>query len=286
MPNFLPRCYPFVKWAAGKRQLLSKIETLIPAEFDRCFEPFLGGGALFFYLSSQKNLRFDAFLSDINYDLINCYLIIRDSVNQLIGLLEYHQEQYKLSPKNYYYKLRGDTKSNNCTNNAARFITLNKTCFNGLYRVNKKKMFNAPMGKYTNPLICDSENLSNVNILLRELRPHLVVEDYKKLLTENAKEGDFIYLDPPYSPVSPTANFTTYTAHGFNLSDQKLLADLFRKLDDRKCNILLSNSDTPYIRKLYASFSDGIKKIDATRAINSNATKRSGHTELLIRNYK
>ena len=178
----LPRCYPFVKWAGGKRQLLSKIETLIPAEFDRYFEPFLGGGALFFYLSSQKNLRFDAFLSDINYDLINCYLIIRDSVNQLIGLLEYHQEQYKLSPKNYYYNSEVIRNRIIVQIMAARFITLNKTCFNGLYRVNKKKMFNAPMGKYTNPLICDSENLSNVNILLRELRPHLVVEDYKKAL--------------------------------------------------------------------------------------------------------
>jgi len=281
----LPRCYPFVKWPGGKGQLLSKIETFIPAEFDRYFEPFLGGGAVFFYLSSRKNFRFDAFLSDINQELMNSYYMVKDSVEELISILKYHQEQYRLSPKSYYYGLRDHTLPTNDVKGAARFIVLRKTCYNGLYRVNKKNMFNVPVGRYKKPLISDAENLRNTSLLLRELNPHLQVEDYKKVLIEKAREGDFIYLDPPYSPVSSTANFTAYTRNGFDKADQIQLADLFGKLDGRRCNILLSNSDNPFIRKLYASYSDCITKVDANRAINSKASLRSGHTELLIRNY-
>ena len=141
------------------------------------------------------------------------------------------------------------------------------------------------MGRFNNPTICDAENMRNISILLRELKPHLRVEDYKKILIENAREGDFIYLDPPYSPISATANFTAYTSNGFDQADQIQLADLFGKLDNRKCNILLSNSDNPFIRKLYSNYSDCIVEIDANRAINSKASRRSGHRELLICNY-
>lgn len=281
----LPKRYPFIKWAGGKRQLLPRMETLIPAKFDRYFEPFLGGGAVFFYLSSHKNFRFDAYLSDINQDLLNSYHVVQDSVEVLISILKYHQEQYRLSPKKYYYELRDLTNPTNDVEKAARFIALNKTCYNGLYRVNKKNLFNVPFGRYKNPLICDAENLRNTSILLRELKSRLIAEDYKKILIENAREGDFIYLDPPYSPVSATANFTTYTGNGFGQADQIQLADLFRKLDGRGCNILLSNSDVPFIRELYAGYSDCITKVDANRAINSKASGRSGHSELLIRNY-
>ena len=146
----LPRCYPFVKWAGGKSQLLYRIETLIPAKFDRYFEPFLGGGALFFYLSSHKNFRFEAFLSDINQELINSYSVIRDSVEGLITALIDHQELYRLSPKTYYYKLR-DREFNNSVEKAARVIALNKTCYNGLYRVNKKKIVQRTYGKIQQP---------------------------------------------------------------------------------------------------------------------------------------
>jgi DNA adenine methylase len=161
----LPRCYPFVKWAGGKSQLLYRIETLIPPKFDRYFEPFLGGGALFFYLSSHKNFRFDVFLSDINEELIGAYSVIRDSVEGLITALMDHQVRYRLSPKTYYYKLR-DMEFNNSVEKAARVIALNKTCYNGLYRVNKKQKFNVPMGRFNNPTICDTENLKNISILL------------------------------------------------------------------------------------------------------------------------
>ncbi len=281
----LPRYYPFVKWAGGKRQLLPRIETLIPAKFDRYFEPFLGGGAVFFYLSCCKNFRFNAFLSDINQELMNCYYMVKDSVEELISILKYHQEQYRFSPEIYYYRLRDHTHPTNAVERAAKFIMLNKTCFNGLYRVNKKNMFNAPIGRYKNPLICDAENLRNISILLRELKPCLIAEDYNKVLIKNAREGDFIYLDPPYGPISVTANFTAYTSNGFGQADQIQLADLFRKLDGRGCNILLSNSDNPFIRELYTSYSDCIMKVDANRSINSKASKRSGHRELLICNY-
>ena len=195
-----------------------------------------------------------------------------------------HQERYRLSPKTYYYKLR-DMEFNNSVEKTARVVALNKTCYNGLYRVNKKQKFNVPMGRFNNPTICDAENMRNISILLRELKPHLRVEDYKKILIENAREGDFIYLDPPYSPISATANFTAYTSNGFDQADQIQLADLFGKLDNRKCNILLSNSDNPFIRKLYSNYSDCIVDIDANRAINSKASRRSGHRELLICNY-
>jgi DNA adenine methylase len=281
----LPRCYPFVKWAGGKSQLLSKIETFIPTDINRYFEPFLGGGALFFYLSSRKNFRFDAFLSDINQELLISYNAVRYSVEELISILKHHQEHYRVSPKEYYYRLRDRTHPTNNVESAARLLALNKTCYNGLYRVNKEKKFNVPMGRFNNPTICDAENLRNVSNLLRELKPLFLVEDYKKLLIEKAREGDFIYLDPPYSPVSVTANFTAYTNNGFGQADQIQLADLFGELDGRGCNILLSNSDNPFIRKLYTNFSDLTVQIDARRAINSKATERSGHTELLIRNY-
>lgn len=277
----LPRCYPFVKWAGGKSQLLSKIETFIPADFHRYFEPFLGGGAVFFYLSSRKNFRFDAFLSDINQELLISYNAVRYSVEELISILKGHQE----SPKAYYYRLRDHTRPTNNVESAARLVALNKTCYNGLYRVNKEKKFNVPMGRFNNPTICNAENLRNISNLLRELKPLFLVEDYKKILIEKAREGDFIYLDPPYSPITDTANFTAYTSNGFNKTDQIQLADLFGELDDRGCNILLSNSDNPFIRKLYANYSDRTVQIDARRAINSKANKRSGHTELLIRNY-
>jgi len=169
----LPRCYPFVKWPGGKGQLLTKIETFIPAEFDRYFEPFLGGGAVFFYLSSHKNCRFDAFLSDINQELLNSYYVVRDSVEELIRILKYHQEQYRLSPKAYYYALRDRRELMNYVESAARFIALNKTCYNGLYRVNKKGIFNVPMGRFNNPLICDEENLMNVSRAFKSFRREL-----------------------------------------------------------------------------------------------------------------
>lgn len=281
----VPLCYPFVKWAGGKTQLLAVLNKHTPSTFNRYFEPFLGGGAMFFFLSS-KNLQFNSYLSDINEELINAYNIVKDRVEQLISHLKYHEAEFKKSPYEYYYELRANTKpSLTEVEKAARFITLNRTCYNGLYRVNSKGIFNVPMGRYKNPVICDSTNLRKVSIALRDSKAKLQASDYKDILLEKAGEDDFIYLDPPYNPISNTAYFTRYTHSGFSNKDQEELARVFGILNDRKCKVLLSNSDTPFIRNQYKDFARCTKVVDVIRAINSKASKRIGHKELLIQNY-
>jgi DNA adenine methylase len=283
----IPQCYPFVKWAGGKTQLLPELEKYIPDNFTRYFEPFLGGGAFFFYLVSSKQLKFTTYLSDINKELINAYRVIKDDVEALIDILKIYEKRYKANPNEYYYKLRAQQQVNSLTDveSAARFITLNKTCYNGLYRVNKDGIFNVPIGRYKNPMICDSKNVRNVSIALRHTNARLFVNDYRESL-ELAREGDFIYLDPPYKPISITANFTSYTNDGFRDQNQIELHETFKKLNRKGCKIMLSNSDTPFIRELYGDFKEYTNQVNALRAINCKATKRTGHTELLIRNYE
>ena len=188
----LPICYPFVKWAGGKKQLLSQLDPLVPLKFDRYNEPFLGGGALFFHLTSDKSRQFTVNISDINSELINVYVAVNGDVEQLIKLLTQHEVEYNKASEDYY-------RPSNETERAARFIALNRTCFNGLYRVNRKGQFNVPWGKYINPPICASNNLRNVSIVLRHSKVEIRACDYQQVLLESAKEGDFIYLDPPYS---------------------------------------------------------------------------------------
>ena len=281
----VPKGYPFVKWAGGKTQLLPVLSKHIPASFNQYFEPFLGGGAMFFYLSS-KNLQFTSYLSDINEELINTYKIVKDKVEQLVDMLRYYESEYRKQPYEYYYDLRANVKpSLTDVEKAARFITLNRTCYNGLYRVNSRGIFNVPMGRYKNPVICDSANLEKVSIALRDSNAQLHVSDYKDILLEKAGEDDFIYLDPPYNPVSNTAYFTRYTHTGFANKDQEELARIFGILNERKCKVLLSNSNTTYIKNLYKDFANYVEELDVVRAINSKASKRTGHKELLIRNY-
>jgi DNA adenine methylase len=283
--NEFPKCYPFVKWAGGKGQLLSKLDRYFPSKITRYFEPFVGGGAVFFHIIYQKDIKFELFLSDINEELIIAYKTIRDHVEELITILKRHEKEYKKFPIEYYYKLRTDIKSLNDVERTARFITLNKTCYNGLYRVNKNGIFNVPIGRYKNPVICDSSNLRNISIILNRSNTNLQVSDYKKILLEETQENDFIYLDPPYHPISNTSNFTSYTNNGFTNKDQEDLAKIFKKLTDRGCYILLSNSDSEYIRELYSEFKENIIEVKVQRAINSKASKRKNHTELIIRNY-
>jgi len=178
--------------------------------------------------------------------------------------------------------LRDEIQPRNDVEIAARFIALNKTCYNGLYRVNQNGKFNVPMGEYEKPLICDTRNLKNVSILLRHSNPGIQCVGYSEMLLK-AETNDFVYLDPPYKPVSSTSNFTAYTHQGFGDHDQVQLANVFRKLADRGCLILLSNSNSPFIRELYSDFS--IKEVDVQRAINCKGSKRTGHKELLISNY-
>ena len=302
--KIIPFCEPFVKWAGGKGQHLKELYAAMPktTEFNRYFEPFLGGGALFFHLISAKKKRFSAgvYISDINSDLVNVYMTIKDNVEELIKLLKLNKIAYggsssPSSKEEYYYKLR-DTYNSNYNNKladkverAAQFITLNKIGFNGLYRVNPNTgLFNVPIGDPKDPsVICDSSNLRNVSLALRNSnRTVIKATDYKNIiLEENATEGDFIYFDPPYSPESSTANFVGYAKDGFYTKDQKELVDLFRKLDDRKCKVMLTNSDTPLINELYAPFAKHTIKIKSNRSINSKGDKRKGHTDLIIRNY-
>jgi DNA adenine methylase len=167
----IPLCYPFVKWAGGKTQLLTELNALVPTtEFDRYFEPFLGGGALFFYLISAKNKRFTtAYISDINSELINSYIAVKDNVERLTELLKLHEIEYKKAPVEYYYNLRSNHNLSDSTERAARFIALNRTCFNGLYRVNSNGMFNVPIGKYKNPTICNSSNLmASISVVINK----------------------------------------------------------------------------------------------------------------------
>lgn len=283
----LSQTSPFVKWAGGKTQLLDRLDKLVPLTFNRYFEPFLGGGAFFYYMTSVRNLRFVAYLSDINQELINAYKVVNSNVDELIEILRTYKIEYHKAPQSFYSELRDGFNFENSTpiEKAARFITLNKTCYNGLYRVNSHGKFNVPIGKYKNPIICDSKNLRNASLILRSLETYLHWEDYRKILTDKAQKDDFVYLDPPYDPLTSTANFTGYTGAGFTERDQEYLAETFRELDDRGCKILLSNSNTEYVRELYADYANNIRQVTVRRNINSRASERLGHTELLICNY-
>ncbi|MGI0046127.1 MAG: DNA adenine methylase [Nitrosotalea sp.] len=273
---------PFVKWAGGKRQLLPIIANHIPQKFDRYFEPFLGGGAVFFNLVSQGR---DAkwFVSDLNSDLVLSYVTIRDRVKELVASLESHSTSYFKNPSSYYYKIRENNPKGQIEK-VSRLVFLNKTCFNGLYRVNSKGKFNVPLGKYTNPNIVNKENLLAVSEILQSKDISIKCQDFEGAL-KNATSDDFVYLDPPYHPVSETANFTSYTEDDFGYDDQKRLYAKFKALDRKGVKILLSNSKSDEIIDLFEEFSGGMVEINTNRFINSVSQRRTGHTELLIRNY-
>jgi DNA adenine methylase len=269
---------PFVKWAGGKTQILPDLDAHIP-QFSRYFEPFLGGGALFFHLASR--VKFSAFLSDANSDLVITYNAVKNDVDSLIALLQKHEARYRKDPVAYYYRLRSAQPSTSLEV-AARFIALNKTCYNGLYRVNKSGMFNVPIGRYKNPSICDVDRLQRASAALNYSKAQVVACGYREAL-KKARKDDFVYLDPPFHPLSLTANFVDYTKNGFGEKDQQELARTFRELDRRGCKVLLSNSDTELTRDLYSGFEQ--HKIRVGRAISCNASARTGYSELLIRNY-
>ena len=273
---------PFVKWAGGKRQLLPILSQHIPKNFDTYFEPFLGGGAVLFHLIS-KNSQLKCFVSDLNSTLILSYVTIRDKVGELIMSLEEHSENYFKNPEAYYYQVRGNNPKNQI-DQVSRLIFLNKTCFNGLYRVNSKGRFNVPIGKYVNPNIVNKENLQILSHVLQSKGISIKCEDFTTALRK-AQGGDFVYLDPPYQPVSSTANFTSYTNDNFDYKDQERLFIEFKKLDTKGCKIMLSNSKSQKVMELFSEYSDNIIEINTNRFINSNSKKRTGHTEILIKNY-
>lgn len=272
---------PFVKWVGGKRQLLTqfrKLNLYPPELFDiktgRYFEPFVGGGAVFFDLLPEKG-----FLSDLNKELVTTYNVIKNGVDGLIVSLKKHK-----TDKDYFLKIRAqDPNRLSDLDIASRFIFLNRTCFNGMYRVNSKGGFNVPYGKYTNPLICDEDNLKKVSKVLQGIE--IKHQDYKEVL-KTTKKGDFVYFDPPYYPVSKTASFTSYTAESFLDKEQIELRDTVLELHKRGCYVMLSNSDTPFINDIYSGFKGiRINKVEAGRMINSKASGRGKITEVLVTNY-
>ncbi|WP_457639531.1 DNA adenine methylase [Persephonella sp.] len=265
---------PFVKWAGGKRQIAHILIENMPTHYNKYIEPFIGGGALFFELLPEK-----AIINDINKELINAYIVIKNSPEELIKSLKKHKNE-----KEYYYKIRAlDPEKLNPIERASRFIFLNKTCFNGLYRENSKGQFNVPFGRYKKPKILDEENIKAVSNFLNSIELQIFNTDYREVI-KLAKRGDLVYLDPPYHPSSQTANFTKYTKYDFSEKDQIELAENFKQLDKKGCYVILTNSDTPLIRELYRNYN--ITPIITNRAINSKAHRRkNAATELVIKNY-
>jgi DNA adenine methylase len=289
-PSAVATAYPFLKWAGGKRQLLPKLSALAPKKIERYFEPFLGAGALFFHLMSEGKIKSAAYISDISPEFINAYTTVRDDCKALTDLLLQHKIEYEKAPDEYYCKLRDEYnfKNYNGTQRAAQLITLNKTCYNGLYRVNLRGIFNVAIGRYHNPPIWGRDNLLNVSKVLSNSNPKVTISvcDYSKIL-ENTKAGDFIYFDPPYYKESKTAHFTSYTPDKFFKRDHIRLAEVFKQLHEMKCNVMLTNSNTPLVKELYSTFADFTKETESNRSINCKDSKRKtkGHMDLIIRNY-
>lgn len=271
----LDEAKPFIKWAGGKRQLLEELTRGLP-EFGGYHEPFLGGGALFFRLEALGRIT-KAYLSDSNEELINTYGVIKTEVDMLIS--ELSSGKYA-NEEDAFYAIRAE-KPQDRVERAARFIYLNKTAFNGLYRVNSKGGFNVPFGKYTNPRILDRDNLMLVHRALQ--KDALYCGDFT-LVLNNAKKGDLVYLDPPYFPVSKTANFTGYTKENFSDKDQERLLHMFKELDARSCHVLLSNSYADFIADLYAEFKPEV--VQANRMINCKGDRRGKIKELIVRNWE
>lgn len=273
---------PFVKWAGGKRQLIPILHQNLPEAFGTYYEPFLGGGALLFHILTDKNGQ-KCSISDLNSDLVLAYTTIRDRIDALISSLKNHEKNYQKDSKSYYYSVR-ESNPRNEVEKTSRLIFLNRTCFNGLYRVNSKGKFNVPLGKYTNPNIVNEENIRAVSSILQTNRISIKCRDFESVLRD-AKKGDLVYFDPPYQPVSSTANFTSYTTKDFTYDDLTRLAELCLKLDSKECHVLLSNSDSKEVSDIFAKKPWKITRTEANRSINSNSKKRTGHFELLIKNY-
>lgn len=267
-----PVARPLLKWAGGKTSLLPEILRRLPSKISTYYEPFVGGGAVFFALAAEHRFK-RAVLGDANDELMRAYGALRAHPDNVVETLKSHVHEEKR-----YYQVRGlDPKTLKPSDRAARLIYLNRTCFNGLYRVNKKGIFNVPFGDYSNPMICDEENLRAVALALKDVR--LLGEDFTQTM-HSAGLGDAVYFDPPYVPLSETSSFTGYAKYGFDSFDQERLRNTALTLVERGVHVLLSNSDTPFVRQLYREFH--IEEVQARRAINSKGGKRGKVGELLI----
>ena len=279
----ISKIQPFIKWVGGKRGLLSQILPLLPKNFNNYFEPFIGGGALFFELQKQGRLNGKkVYLFDINSELINAYQVIKSSPELLIENLAKFKEQHS---KEFYYEVRAWDREENFLEldsviRATRFIYLNKTCFNGLYRVNKKNQNNVPMGSYKNPNICDVDTIYSASYALQNAT--ILNVSYRDVL-QYASKDDLVYFDPPYYPLTPTSSFTSYSEFEFLDREQEELFEVFCKLDKKGALVVHSNSDTKFINELYKEYN--IEKIQANRFINSRSSGRGKISEVLVRNF-
>ena len=269
---------PFLKWVGGKRQLLDKIKGRLPVKYTNYYEPFVGGAALLFSLQPQR-----AVINDRNTDLIRVYRVVRDQPEELIENLQRHKNE-----ADYFYNIRALDRKPQFDNlsdveKAGRVVYLNKTCFNSLYRVNNAGEFNAPFGGYKNPNIVNTTTIRVVSNYLNKAKIEILNHDFEVVLKNIRGSSTFVYLDPPYDPVSKSANFTGYNQGGFGKDEQVRLRDLCDRLNRRGVKFLLSNSATDFIKDLYQNYT--IETIKAVRAINSDGAKRGGVNELLIYNY-
>lgn len=270
----------FVKWAGGKTRLLQQFEQYIPDKIDRYFEPMVGSGAVFFYVQKRHKPKY-SMIFDINKDLINLYTHVRDDTDQLIPILKEHKMSHNKNPKKYYYEMRDKfNKTKDPLEKSALLIYLNKTCYNGLYRVNSKGGFNVPFGRYKNPAILQEEKLRAASKLLKNVE--IKKMSFNKIL-DFVKDDDFVYFDPPYYPLSKTSSFTSYQKGAFLDKEQRNLAKVFKALDEKQCSVMLSNSEHDFIRKLYSGYD--IQVVKAKRMISCNANGRGAISELVIRNY-
>ncbi|RRC97150.1 DNA adenine methylase [Prevotella sp. OH937_COT-195] len=290
---------PFIKWVGGKGQLINQLDMLLPSDFDKLndatyIEPFVGGGAMLFYmLQHYPNIK-HAFINDINADLVNCYRIVRDNPDKLISSLkEIEKEYFSLDKeekrREYFLNKRSlyNKKSLAPIENATMFIFLNRTCFNGLYRVNKSGAFNVPFGKYINPTICDSDTIKRDSVVLKNVK--ILNGDFENTF-EYANGNTLFYLDPPYRPLSDTSSFNDYTKESFNDNSQIRLKQFCDRIESAGYKFMLSNSDgrggkieDNFFYALYAEYV--IERVWASRSINANPEKRGKLTEILVRNY-
>ncbi|HEV1785887.1 TPA: DNA adenine methylase, partial [Streptococcus pneumoniae] len=271
---------PFTKWTGGKRQLLPVIRELIPKTYNRYFEPFVGGGALFFDLAPK-----DAVINDFNAELINCYQQIKDNPQELIEILKVHQEY---NSKEYYLDLRSADRDERIdmmseVQRAARILYMLRVNFNGLYRVNSKNQFNVPYGRYKNPKIVDEELISAISVYINNNQLEIKVGDFEKAIVD-VRTGDFVYFDPPYIPLSETSAFTSYTHEGFSFADQVRLRDAFKRLSDTGAYVMLSNSSSALVEELYKDFN--IHYVEATRTNGAKSSSRGKISEIIVTNYE
>ena len=266
---------PIVKWVGGKRQLLGALKANLPKKYNRYFEPFIGGGALFFELGPKN-----AVINDYNEELINLYRVIQQKPHQLIADLKKH-----INDKEYYYQIRALDRDESYdrlsdVERASRFVYLNKTAYNGLWRVNKKGQHNVPFGRYKNPTICDEETILQAHEILKHTT--ILCGDFEQV-KPMIEPGDFVYFDPPYVPLSATANFTSYTDQGFDEAMQVRLRDFCNYIDSIGAYFLLSNSYTPFVLDLYKEYT--VLTVQANRALNCKAEGRGKINEVLVKNY-